>query len=541
MNKHALLVTLMLLAVQSAPALAQRQNTTVRTTALSGQAAPGAAGRTFTAFGAPRVDHVGAGQVMFPATLSGSAPGTVDGLWAQGEFFGSPPQLLAARGGAAPGVTGSTFASFGEWTVNSRTPQATFAATASNGVSGVWRGTPGNVQLLAAQGQAAPGDEAGSTFTSFSDLHGSSSASSFRATVNTPGGSQTGIWWGTPGALRLFARTGQVAPGAGGSRFASIGRPAMMFTELGQVAFQAALDTPGPLPDQGIWWGAPQFNLIRLHRSGDMAPSTGGAAYNTFDDPRWSNQHHLSFRATLRGLDISTQNDTAIFAGEWDAPRLVARTGSAAPGVSGARFSGLGQPMQSAGTDVVSFLAQLSGDGVTASNDDSVWSTGGGGSPVKMLAREGLPAPGAAGAVFSSFETPAADTLTAFVATLSGAGVDASNDRGVWVGSPFMEEARLILREGDALAVAPGDLRVIRNLTIAPSRNPGSGESSWGAYATAFAFAAEFTDGSSGVFTVSYIPEPAAALAAVAASLILARPHRRDVRVSVTRCCSRSV
>jgi len=536
MLRFASLVVPAVLAVAAGPLFAQRPNTTSWTMALSGQPAAGAGGQAFSGFGPPLMGNNGR---LVPGTLAGSPGGSVDGLWLTNSGFGSPSDLLlAAKGGAAPGVAGANFSSFDAWTPNGFArlggPTASFAATTSNGLSGLWRGAPGQVGLLAVQGAAAPGMESGSTFASFTGLRGSHYHSAFRALAGTPSGTQSGIWWGDPGALRLFARTGQVAPGTGGARFTDLGDPGLNTSEVGQVAFRATLDTPSPTPDSGIWWGAPGSDLLfLLHRSGD-AVSGLPLFFDTFDDPKWGSGGPLSFRATFRGPGVGPANNVGILAGQWDAPFLVARTGDVAPGTGGATFARLGQPTQSdfGGGRAVAFLATVAGASVNASNDDSVWAAdprlGGSTQTLTLLAREGAPAPGASGATFASFETPVADF--AFVGKLAGAGVDSSNDRGIWVEDPYAPGGLgLAVREGDTLAVAPGDIRTIRNLLVAPTGSDTNGEPSWNVSGRYFVFAAEFADGTSGAFQMIYtpVPEPAAGTVLLAGLPLLAQRRRR--------------
>src|SRR5205823_3100412 len=127
-------------------------------------------------------------------------------------------QLLAREGSAAPG-TATTFSSL-ELSAAAKyfnaAGQAAFAALLSDGGNGVWTGAPGGLQLLARDGQAAPGTTA--TFTSVTGLRSLNGNGSVAFTGGLTGagvtsGNDTGVWVGSLGSLQLLAREGSNAPG----------------------------------------------------------------------------------------------------------------------------------------------------------------------------------------------------------------------------------------------------------------------------------------------------------------------------------------
>jgi len=126
-------------------------------------------------------------------------------------------------------------------------------------------------------------------------------------------------------------------------------------------------------------------------------------------------------------------------------------TGLPAPGIGGAQFSAFGGAALSAHGDVA-FYAVLTGLGVGAQNNSGVWA----GSPRAPLVagREGNRPPGtASGVMFDSFGNPAlgAGGHVAFGATLTGLGIGSQNDAGIWAGLPAA--VQLAARKG---AVPPG-------------------------------------------------------------------------------------
>lgn len=79
------------------------------------------------------------------------------------------------------------------------------------------------------------------------------------------------------------------------------------------------------------------------------------------------------------------------------------------------------------------FAASLIGSGVDSTNNQGIWSEGS--SSLALLARTGSQAPGApSGVNYSSFSNPVINNAgrTAFLAGLTGSGVDATNNTGIW-------------------------------------------------------------------------------------------------------------
>src|SRR3954468_8112166 len=114
--------------------------------------------------------------------------------------------------------------------------------------------------------------------------------------------------------------------------------------------------------------------------------------------------------------------------------RTVAVSGEAAPGTgTGVVFApNFGIPvLDNAGQAV--FQAKLAGNGVTTTNDAGIWSEGSG--ALTLIARSGSAAPGVpTGVTFSNFDPPAinASGKAAFFANLTGAGVTNQNNFGAW-------------------------------------------------------------------------------------------------------------
>ncbi|MBL8277182.1 MAG: PEP-CTERM sorting domain-containing protein [Pelomonas sp.] len=175
--------------------------------------------------------------------------------------------------------------------------------------------------------------------------------------------------------------------------------------------------------------------------TGQFAPGLGVAGrFNSFDAPLLNAAGQVAFEGTLIGSGFTAANN----AGIWSNGGLVARTGTAAPGAgSGASFAGFSSlTLSDAGQ--VAYLGDLTGAAVTTANNAGIWRDG------TLIVRKGHAAGGtSAGVTFASLIAPQinASGQVVFSARLTGAGVTAANDGGVWRGND------LIARNGDA---APG-------------------------------------------------------------------------------------
>ena len=184
----------------------------------------------------------------------------------------------------------------------------------------------------------------------------------------------------------------------------------------------------------------------------------------------------------------------------------------------------------------IAFWATLQGAGTGA----GIWSDGHG-SGLALIARSGSPAPGVeAGVNFNSFDNGSTIELnnsgqTAFWATLSGTGINSTNDTGIWA-EDTAGVLRLIVREGGVLDVSNNplthDLRTVSAISgLAGNTGNGDGRPSSFNDLGQLAFVARFTDGSEGVFVSSLaaVPEPNSILLLVSLALIRLSIRRREL------------
>lgn len=177
-----------------------------------------------------------------------------------------------------------------------------------------------------------------------------------------------------------------------------------------------------------------------------------------------------------------------------------------APGVSFGSFS---DPFLM-GNDQVTFVAGLAGSGVNSGNDGSIWR----GMPgmLQVVLREGDSAPGTpTGVSFSGFGQSgiAANSAGQIIirSTLTGIGVDTSNNLGIWMSDPALGLV-MLARKGTPFEVAPGIMKTPNDFFIYTQTGGQDGRPTGLMDVDQFAFRAQFDDGTSGVF-IATVPEPA--------------------------------
>jgi hypothetical protein len=207
---------------------------------------------------------------------------------------------------------------------------------------------------------------------------------------------------------------------------------------------------------------------------------------------------------TFGGSGFGKTNDETVF--DFQAKKIVAQEGTAAPGISGGFFDKFEDPIAGygvGGVRVNAFVGTVRG--VSASGNKALWAEIGGASPsLQMIARKGATPPDAPGTKIKSFQ--AISVLEGrgpmFTAKLSSAGsrVTGSNDQGLWA-TDSTGALHLVVREGDS--INGRKLRTFRLLEAVPG-SPGQ-RRTWtsGDAAGTVIYVAYFTDGSSAILTKS--------------------------------------
>jgi len=505
-----------------------------RTVALSGMHAPGTpTGATFQFLGG--VLLTSDGKAVFSASLATGTGGVTSrsqkGIWSEASGTLS---LVAREDDQAPGApTGTKFTSMGLPVIG---PDG-HVALWSNG-SGIWSQQPGGaLTLVVLQGSPVPGAPAGTVFSDIipspnaelaSGPHGTTA---FSAKVKDAAGHSTEeIWYSDGTTLSLIAKSG--TQGAGlppGANYGTFEYGMIRMDAQAKTTFFGLLDPDGTVvtntSDDAIWYG--DANGLRLvARQGDQIPGQpAGKTFGNLGTPVINAKGQLAFRgdATGGGGIWSERHGTL-------AP--VALQGRQAPGTPpGAKFGIPNDQVAISDSEATAFASSLvvGEGGVTASNDSGIWSEGGG--TLALIAREGNPAPGTPdGAVFKLLNPPVINGAgrVAFLAGLlpGSGGVTADNDMGLWAQDPD-GLLSLVVREGDPFEIAPGDVRTIEWVGFQYASESFDSPASVYTDDYTLGFALRFTDGSAGVFTATLVPEPGALSVALLAGVALRRPLRR--------------
>ena len=288
------------------------------------------------------------------------------------------------------------------------------------------------------------------------------------------GANSRALFQGTTFAdLSVVAQSSDPAPGLPGLRLVNnagtqgITSEGLRISPDGRVLFGSRLtNSTNDLPstsDTGLFGGF-AGSLVNIAREGDPAPGTSGALFGDFipvSAPVFTTQYdgfnrngRVMFVAPLVGGDVvGSTNDLALYTGTPGALTIVVRKGQTMlSGITAAQFSGNVQMLG----DRILYNLKLAGAGVTTANDESLWLyTPGSGNA--LLLREGDPAPGTTGAVFSGSFSLGSNGVTGngrfeFVTSLSGGDANATNEQAIYI-ADTTGAVTLLARKG---APAPG-------------------------------------------------------------------------------------
>lgn len=414
---------------------------------------------------------------------------SIQGIWAE-ELVAGVPQLtlLARQGSSTPGLD-----TFGQFPVNplvNANGSIAFSAQLATGGSVICAGLPGSLVELAKTGEATglTGIAGGVVYATVRSLAAYNDNGRLAASCTFELNNTLGVTAGNDSAIirlgtgkRIIAREGGSVGANAVGTFDNMLNRAVLINNSNRIAFIAnrkrnvALGI-APNNSAGVWYHN-GTTLTRVAVGGtsedpQVAPETGGAQYLRPTDLLFDDDNRITFRTTLQGAGVTPgTNDVAIFRStDGAAPVLVTRTGSTqlsgnGPGgvAAAATFASLARPDCDEDAMLV-FRANLTVGtaGVTANDDEGIWSSTGAGA-TSLLLREGSSAPDANGNatadVFAAFDDPVVslDGRVVVGATLrQGVGsIGADNDRAIFVQGSGGQFHRVVQKE-QVLAIADG-------------------------------------------------------------------------------------
>jgi hypothetical protein len=381
-------------------------------------------------------------------------------------------RTVALRGQHAPGLPNDTsFSAFGTPSINSL-GQVSFSGALTGPArdilttndTGLWTEGNGPLALLARENEPAAGGTAGQVYNDFDSIAPTISDSgdvAWRSTTRPPATilPSAAIWSGNVGTLKLHASVGSSAPGLPAGVTISNLNDLPVINSQGTVAYRATLTGTGVNNTNELTiWSTPGGIPQLLAREGDPAPDAS-ANFSTLWSARLNDAGQVAISADLTSIDSGTNPESGWWLSNGNTLNLVVKDFSSVPGVPSGEFN-VGQSARISlnSTGQVAFQALLRQSaiaGVDATNDSGVWSSGAG--PLELLAREGSQPPGVvAGARFLRFDTPKLSDQghTAFTALLNldaSLGITANNNSCLW--SDAAGSLELVARGGEQ---APG-------------------------------------------------------------------------------------
>ena len=330
------------------------------------------------------------GHVAFASPLIG--PGvTGDNL--RGIWVGPPGsvRLLAREGEQAAGIPAGVYYGTGSLhsslrSLNAQGRVGFIGSVRGPGVDspndqGIWGGTPGDVTLVAREGDQPPGLPAG---VRYDDLNGSNMG--FRATFTGSGinvSNFIGFFAESAGAVQLVARTGQQVPGLpAGSTYT--GLSSFRLNDAGHFAVAAGVNG-----ESAVLAGT--RDALQVLATGETQAPGAPAGLNFYSieqGPYLAPDGDVVMVWELRSPTI-TENHYGLFTSDAGDIDLLARTGDAAPGVDdGATFLRFFPVDHLLSDGTLAFEGRLQGAGVTSANDAGIWLVDPSGE-MELVVREG--------------------------------------------------------------------------------------------------------------------------------------------------------
>jgi len=334
---------------------------------------------------------------------------------------------IAKVGDTVPGAGVATFSGFVGTPSVSSGNIALLGAWSGNSEQGIFANFGGGgLTDIAKTGDLVPSG-GGSAFTGFGRAPGISGNT--LSLFGTWAGTEQGIFKYSGGTLNNVVKTGDLAPSGGGATFSAFGDGPNVSGS--NIAFRGTFGV-----NQGIFvnGGGGTSNFVK---TGDLVPGAGAATFTTFGAAPGISNSNIVFTGNWAGSNQGIFTNVGGFTS-------LASTVSAVPGVGGSTFTGFGATPTISGSNIAFLGTWASAQGIFFSS--------GGGAPT-LLAKTGDAVPGVGGATFASFGAGSSiggnnmvvsGSNVAFIGTWSGGGQGLFISSGA--GSPT-----LVLKNGDTL------------------------------------------------------------------------------------------
>ncbi len=383
--------------------------------ARTGTTVPDVPSATFATL--PEVPWISeSGLVSFLASMTVGTGGVTTandtGLWS--EIGGGGLRLLLREDDEVPGKPGVKIGSFASGIyatastgVNSGHAIVSVTFKGASTKSAVLRaqvsGATTTISVVAEESTAAPGTAAvyANVSGSYTDPGRMDAQGNFIYSALTTTSSREGIWYQpVGGAVSKVFYAGETAPGTGGATFARLQRPAS--GDAGVIAFRATLNRDGDnaanMRNDGIWRGTASnpASFTCILRRGDGSSVVSNLPVGSLVGNPWggwlNNNNRGAWRAWLDvngdGNSAAPTDVNAIFTDLSGAMQLALRVGDAAPGTTGATFSGFDLPIVG-GNNQYAIIGNLAGGDAVTANNQGLWRSAPNGGALSLVFRKG--------------------------------------------------------------------------------------------------------------------------------------------------------
>lgn len=332
---------------------------------------------------------------------------------------------------------------------------------------GVWVGKVGQISNVMRGSATAPGVDGYIKYDAIARINANGELA-VDAILNAEVGQGRDhvIWTGLPSALSVSAREGDHAPGTGpGTVFSDLDHSgikanfhSIRLSNAGELSFVSLIQGPDVVGvEEGFWFGAPGGVQLVARRNMQAAGLPDDIHYTGLVSTT-DRDGKVAFNASLtQSLPNTPRN--GIWIGTPNDVRVIAMTGQEAGGIADAVFNHMSysQAIEIDGNGRVLFAASISGPGIDATNDFGYWLADADGTYPVLRTGQTIPGTSGARATELAVELGATGEYTVF-ASLAGETVTSENDTAWLLGPP--DGLRLIAREGMQAPGTPNGVQI---------------------------------------------------------------------------------